>query len=237
MAQNNHSESEEKAPSSAGVSRRNLFHILGSVPAVAALAAGSALAETPMAQMDHMHPDAKEAPGKGPYQRQTFNDQEWRTVGVLCDLIIPADDRSGSATQAGVPEFIDDWIAFRKREDDSFELEAQILGGLMWLDRESMEKFSKVFADASPDQQKQLIERVAWPDRAAKEDHAWVLFFDRFRDLTVSGFFSSKVGVADLPYLGNTAVAEWKGCPPNVWAIIEERLKNGYKGVAQLPTM
>jgi hypothetical protein len=237
MAKNNHSESEEKAPSSsAGVSRRNLFHILGSVPAVA-IAAGSALAETPMAQMDHMHPDAKESPGKGPYQRQTFNDQEWRTVGVLCDLIIPADDRSGSATQAGVPEFIDDWIAFRKREDDSFELEAQILGGLMWLDRESMEKFSKVFADASPDQQKQIIERVAWPDRAAKEDHAWVLFFDRFRDLTVSGFFSSKVGVADLPYLGNTAVAEWKGCPPNVWAIIEERLKNGYKGVAQLPTM
>jgi hypothetical protein len=237
MAKNNHSESEEKAQSSsAGVSRRNLFHILGSVPAVA-IAAGSALAETPMAQMDHMHPDAKESPGKGPYQRQTFNDQEWRTVGVLCDLIIPADDRSGSATQAGVPEFIDDWIAFRKREDDSFELEAQILGGLMWLDRESMEKFSKVFADASPDQQKQIIERVAWPDRAAKEDHAWVLFFDRFRDLTVSGFFSSKVGVADLPYLGNTAVAEWKGCPPNVWAIIEERLKNGYKGVAQLPTM
>jgi gluconate 2-dehydrogenase gamma chain len=237
MSKNKHSELEEKAASSSpGVSRRNLFHILGSVP-VAAIAAGSALAETPMAQMDHMHPDANEAPGKGPYQRQTFNDQEWRTVGVLCDLIIPADDRSGSATQAGVPEFIDDWIAFRKREDDSFELEAQILGGLTWLDRESMQKFSKVFADASPDQQKQIIERVAWPDRAAKEDHAWVLFFDRFRDLTVSGFFSSKVGVADLPYLGNTAVAEWKGCPPNIWAIIEERLKSGYKGVAQLPTM
>ena len=238
MAKNIHLESEEKTASQpAGVSRRNLFHILGSVPAVAALAAGSALAEGQMGPMDHMHPDANEAPGKGPYRRQTFNDQEWKTVGVLCDLIIPADDRSGSATQAGVPEFIDDWIAFRKREDESFVLEAQILGGLAWLNRESMQKFSKVFADASPDQQKQIIERVAWPDRAAKEDHAWVMFFDRFRDMTVSGFFSSKVGVADLPYLGNTAVAEWKGCPPNIWAIIEERTKNGYKGVAQLPAV
>lgn len=232
---NNKPDSEQKTqPQPAGVSRRDIFHILGSVPAVAAVTASSALAAGQMDQMDHRHPDADRAPAKGPYQRQTFNDQEWKTVGVLCDLIIPADDRSGSATQAGVPEFIDDWIAFRKKQDDSFEMEAQILGGLLWLDRESNAKFSKAFADAAPDQQKQILDRIAWPERAAKEDHAWVRFFDRFRDLTVSGFFSSKVGVADLPYLGNTAVAEWKGCPPNIWAIIEERMKNGYKGVAQL---
>lgn len=233
MAQNDKPETQEKTQQqSAGVSRRDIFHILGSVPAVAAVTAGSALAQDHMAGM---HP-ASAAQTQGPYKRQTFDDRQWKTVGVLCDLIIPADDRSGSATQAGVPEFIDDWIAFRKKQDDSFEMEAQILGGLVWLDRESNSKFSKDFADASPDQQKQIIDRIAWPERAAKDDHAWVLFFDRFRDLTVSGFFSSKVGVADLPYLGNTAVAEWKGCPPNIWAIIEERTKNGYKGVAQLPS-
>jgi gluconate 2-dehydrogenase gamma chain len=235
MAHNDKTETQEKAEAqSAGVSRRDIFHILGSVPAVAAVTAGSALAQGQMAGMQHSG-SAVQAP-QGPYKRQTFDDQQWKTVGVLCDLIIPADDRSGSATQAGVPEFIDDWIAFRKQQDDSFEMEAQIFGGLVWLDRESNAKFSKSFADASPDQQKQIIDRVAWSERAAKEDHVWVLFFDRFRDLTVSGFFSSKVGVADLPYLGNTAVAEWKGCPPNIWAIIEERMKNGYKGVAQLPS-
>ena len=59
------------------------------------------------------------------------------------------------------------------------------------------------------------------------------MFFSEFRSLTVSGFFSSKVGVADLPYLGNKAVAEWKGCDPKVWAIIEERMKNGYKGIVE----
>jgi hypothetical protein len=53
----------------------------------------------------------------------------------------------------------------------------------------------------------------------------------RFRDLTVSGFFSSKMGVADLSYLDNNTVAVWKACDPKVWAVIEERLKNGYKGL------
>ncbi len=212
--------------SSANLSRRGLFHILGAVPAAAALAS----AET----HDHAHMAADaHSSSNAPYKRQTFNDHQWQTVCVLCDLIIPADDRSGSATQAGVPEFLDDWIAYRTVQDNNEDLEATIFGGLMWLDRESNEKFGKNFMDASVDQQKQLLDRIAYPKRAAKEDQAWVHFFTQFRSLTVGGFFSSKVGVADLPYLGNTAVMEWKGCDPKVWAVIEERLKNGYKGVLE----
>jgi gluconate 2-dehydrogenase gamma chain len=194
------------------ISRRSVFHIIGSAPAVAALT-GSASA----------------APG--PYQRKVFSDRQWRTVHVLCDLIIPADEVSGSATQAGVPQFIDDWLDFRNREDGNQNFMAQILGGLQWLDLESNSLFQADFAGVTPDQQKQVLDRIAWPARAAAADRPWVAFFSKFRDLTVSGFFSSKVGVADLPYLGNRAVAEWKGCDPKVWAIIEERMKNGYKGL------
>jgi hypothetical protein len=106
------------------------------------------------------------------------------------------------------------------------------LGGLAWIDRESNKLFEKNFVDVDAAQQKQILDRIAWPDRASKEDHPGVVFFSKFRDLTVSGFFSSKVGVHDLPYLGNTAVPEWKGCDPKVWAVIEDRMKNGYKGVA-----
>jgi gluconate 2-dehydrogenase gamma chain len=58
-------------------------------------------------------------------------------------------------------------------------------------------------------------------------------FFNQFRSLTVSGYFSSKAGVAALPYLGNVAVIEWKGCDPKVWAILEDRMKNGYKGIVE----
>lgn len=207
------------------VSRRGLFQIIGTAPAVAAIVSGSASAQT------HEHQSPPQHPAAGPYHRQTFDDHQWRTVHVLCDLIVPADERSGSASEAGVPEFLDDWIAFRTEQDGNQNLRAQILGGLMWLDRESNAQFQKDFAEASAGQQKQILDRIAYPKRAAKEDQPWVHFFNEFRSLTVSGFFSSKMGVKDLPYLGNTAVAEWKGCDPKVWAIVEERMKNGYKGL------
>jgi hypothetical protein len=190
---------------SQGVSRRALLQTVAGAPVLATAAS------------------AQSAP-KAPYQRKIFDAHQWHTAGVLCDLIIPADDRSVSATHAGVPEFIDDWLDFRKHEDGEDILAAQILGGLSWLDQESVRLFGKEFAAAAPAQQKQLLDRIAWPEKAAPEDHRWVTFFNRFRDLTVGGFFSSEAGVADLPYLGNKAVAEWKGCDPAVWAILEKRL-------------
>ena len=174
---------KEEAPN---VSRRDLFNIIGTVPAMAVVA-GTALGE----QHDHMHGAAQAAQnGSTPYKRQTFDDHQWRTVSVLCDLIIPADERSGSATQAGVPEFLDDWLAFRTEQDGNENFEAEILGGLMWLDHESNHLFEKDFADASPDQQKQILDRIAYPKKIATEDRAWAMFFSHFRSLTVSGFFS-----------------------------------------------
>ncbi|HEY7210812.1 MAG TPA: gluconate 2-dehydrogenase subunit 3 family protein [Bryobacteraceae bacterium] len=211
---------EAKIPN---VSRRGLLQILSVTPAVTALGAEA-----------HMHPAAAtEKAATGPYKRQTFDDHQWQTVRVLCDWVIPKDDRSGSATDAGVPEFLDDWIAYRTEQDGNENLKAQIFGGLMWLDHESNRLWQKNFVDAGQDQQKQLLDRIAYPKRAAKEDHPWVHFFTQFRSLTVGGFFSSKTGVADLPYLGNKAVMHWEGCDPKVWAEIENRLKNGYKGVLE----
>ncbi len=206
--------------------RRDLFHIIGSVPALA------------LAQGTDRHPDIHDnnqtnealAP-VGPYPHKVFTDSQWHTVRILCDLIIPADERSGSATQAGVPEFIDDWLRFRVDQDGNDNLKAQILGGLMWLDHESTAQNQKPFADASLAQQKALLDRIAWPAKASAADHPGVEFFNRFRDLTVSGFFSSKMGVKDLPYLGNRAIAEWTGCDAKIWAIIEGRLRTGYSGV------
>lgn len=154
------------------------------------------------------------------YQRQVLNGHEWRTVRVLSDLIIPADDRSGSATLAGVPEFIDDWLAFR-----GGDLLAQIRGGLTWLDLECHRLFNHDFVDCLEAQQKQILDRIAYPDKAAPEDANAVAFFNHLRDLVVGGFFSSKMGVEDLPYLGNKAVAVWEGCPPNVLSKIEENLE------------
>lgn len=221
----------EPESQSSGVSRRDLLNIIGAIPAVAIVAGTSAAAA--QTHQDHAHSAHSSSFQNGPYQRKTFDDHQWQTVRVLCDLIIPEDEHSGSATQAGVPEFLDDWIAFRTGQDGNQNLQAEIFGGLMWLDRESARLFQNDFASASGEQQKQILDRIAYSERAAKEDQPWVVFFDQFRSLTVGGFFSSKMGVSDLPYLGNTAVAEWKGCDPKVWAILEDRMKNGYKGILE----
>lgn len=210
------------------VSRRGLFQILGSVPAVALAGAGLTHAQT----HEHDHGDAPTAPPAQPaFVRRVFNDHQWKTVRILSDLVIPADDRSASATQAGVPEAIDDWLDFRSIQDGNDNLKAEILGGLAWLDRESRHLGAADFAGLSADQQKQILDRIAFLDRAAKEDQHGVAFFNRFRGLVVGFYVSSKAGVAFLPYLGNRAVAHWEGCDPKVWAIIEGRLKNGYQGL------
>lgn len=227
MADETLSESpEDRSPA---VSRRNLFQIVAAVPAIAAFSTNAADAQTHEA---HSHGALHSASiPKTPYRRKVFDDRQFQTVGVLCNLIIPADEHSGSATDAGVPEFLDDWVDYRTSQDGNRDFEAEIFGGLMWLDHESNRLFQADFAAASVEQQKQLLDRIAYPEKAAPEDRAAAAFFTHFRSLTVSGFFSSKIGIADLPYLGNTAVVEWKGCDPKVWAIVEERMKHGYSGI------
>jgi gluconate 2-dehydrogenase gamma chain len=204
------------------VSRRDVFHILGAVPVAAAIPIPA------IAEAAH-----DPTPAAAPYKRLVFDDRQWKTVGRLADIIIPADEVSGSATDAGVPEFLDDWLAFQTDMHDNDRLKAEILGGLTWLDRESNRLFSADFADASADQQKQIVDRIAWSARTAPEDHLWAEFFSSFRNLVVSGFYSSKIGVKDLPYLGNRAIAEWRGCDPKVWSVIEERMRNGYTGLVK----
>jgi gluconate 2-dehydrogenase gamma chain len=205
------------------VSRRNIFHILGAVPAAAAL--GSAAT----AHEGHSHAAAETPAAKGPYKRKTFDDRQWQAVRVLSDLIIPADDSGPAASAAGVPEYLDDWIAFRTEQDGNQNFQAEILGGLMWLDRECNKACGKNFVDADETIHKQLLDRVAYDKKVAKNDSQGAKFFRDFRNLVVGGYFSSKPGVKALPYLGNVAVAKWTGCDPKVWSIIEDRMKNGYK--------
>jgi hypothetical protein len=142
------------------------------------------------------------------YQPKFFTPHEWETVRLLADLIIPADERSGSATQAGVPEFMD-FIMM-----DSPGRQTAMRGGLAWLDTECRERFGKpTFLAASAAERRVVLDDIAWPGKARPELSHGVAFFNGFRDLTASGFWSSKIGVEDLRYMGNTAVPNWNGCP------------------------
>ena len=136
-----------------------------------------------------------------------FTETELATVRLLSDLLVPRDAHSGSATDAGVPEFLDfvlvEWP----------EHQTPVRGGLAWLDRESTRRHSKPFRDVDPNQQTAILDDIAFPARAKPDLAPGVQFFNRFRDLVLSGFYSSKEGVKDLGYIGNTFVTEWKGCP------------------------
>jgi len=136
-----------------------------------------------------------------------FTPHEWETVRILVDLIIPKDERSGSATDAGVPEFMD--FMMLDRPDG----QTPMRGGLAWLDNEAFERFDKTFVDATPENKTAILDDIAWPKKAKPEMSQGVAFFNMFRDLTASGFWSSKIGVTDLDYRGNVFVPEWTGCP------------------------
>ena len=140
-----------------------------------------------------------------------FNAHEWSTVRVLVDYIIPRDERSGSATEAKVPEFIDFLMADKESSDAS---RTQMRGGLAWLDNECQHRFGKSFVGASDTQRRQVLDDIAWPKKARAELHHGVIFFSRFRDLTASGFFSTQMGWQDVQYKGNVALPAWNGCPP-----------------------
>ena len=141
------------------------------------------------------------------YQPKVFTPAEWRTVRVLVDLVIPKDDRSGSATDARVPEFMD--VFMEKREN----MRTWMRAGLTWLDEETQKRFTKTFVACDDTQRKAVLDDIAWPRRARAEMQAGVRFFNNFRNFTASGFWSSKMGVDDLQYIGNRPVAQWNGCP------------------------
>lgn len=142
-----------------------------------------------------------------PYAPTFFTPREWETVRVLADLVIPKDERSGSATEAGVPEFMD--FMMNDRPDGQIPMR----GGLAWLDAECFDRYRKTFVGSTDGERTALLDDIAWPKKARPEMSQGVAFFNMFRDLTSSGFWSSKIGIADLDYQGNTFIAEWKGCP------------------------
>ena len=190
----------------ATLNRRALLQLLGSAP----LAAGFTWTPAEAAAAQQQSQAARAAAKKGGYKPTFFTPHEYATVTVLVDLIIPKDERSGSATDAGVPEFMDFMMT------DQPARQTAMRGGLAWLDLESQKRFDKMFVDCAADERAAVLDDIAWPQRPKPGLSQGAAFFNSFRDLTAGGFWSSKMGVEDLQYMGNTMVPEWKGCPEEV---------------------
>ena len=138
-----------------------------------------------------------------------FTTHELAAIAVLSDIIIPKDAISGSATEAGVPDFIEFIVK------DMPQHQTPMRGGLRWLDMECFERFQKAFKDCDAKQQIEMVDEIAYPEKAKPEMKRGVAFFNLMRNLTASGFYTSQIGVKDLGYAGNTP-NQWNGVPDDV---------------------
>ena len=190
------------------ISRRDILRALAF-----GAAAGSVLQVIPAEAAAYIHQmvhKEKAASPAGIYTPKYFSAAQYATLVALCDMIIPKDEKCGGAVEAGGPEFID----LLTSENEKYQL--KLGGGIFWLDGYCTDRYGKVFLDCAPEQRKEVLDLIAFR-KNAKQDATLsqgVAFFAFLRNLTCDGYYTSKIGIADLQYIGNTSLREFPGCPP-----------------------
>jgi len=191
-----------------GITRRDVLKTLA-----LGMAGGGVLQVIPLeaAELAHqtVHKEKAAAPA-GKYTPKYFTPKQYETLTSLCDAIIPKDEKSGGALEAGAPEFID----LLTSENENFQL--ALGGGLMWLDTHCIDQYGKVFMECTPERREEILDLIAFRKNAKKDPvlSQGVAFFAFVRKMTCDGYYTSKIGIADLQYIGNVTRSEWSGCPP-----------------------
>src|SRR5215467_6396397 len=189
------------------ISRRDILRTF----AVGA-AAGSVLQVIPAEAAAYIHQmvqKEKSSSSTGKYASKYFSASQYALLVALCDIILPKDDKSGGAVEAGAPEFID----LLTSENEKYQL--RLGGGLFWLDGYCTDHYGKVFMDCTSEQKKEALDLIAFRKNAKKDPSLsqGVSFFAFLRNMTCDGYYTSKIGIADLGYIGNTSLREFPGCP------------------------
>ena len=193
---------------SSNITRRNVLKSL-----TIGAAATSVLRVIPAQAAEYAHrmiaAEKASTPAKG-YAPKFFPAHEYKTLQTLCQTIIPADQDCGGAVEAGAPEFID----LLTSENTDYQL--VLGGGLMWLDSTCSDRYGKIFLDCSAPQQKEILDQIAYRKNALANPslNQGIEFFSFLRNMTADGFFTSKIGIKYLRYMGNQYLQEFPGCPP-----------------------
>jgi hypothetical protein len=154
-------------------------------------------AASPADSLNRMKEEA--ANDKALHSKTFFTPDEMATITILGDIIIPKDEVSG--------------IAFIV--NDMPQHQTPMRGGLRWLDMQCLNHFERSFKDCSTQQQMEMVDEIAWPDKAKPVMAQGVAFFNLMRNLTASGFYTSEMGGKDLGYMGNVP-NQWNGVPDDV---------------------
>jgi hypothetical protein len=184
------------------VSRRDVLKTIGS--SMILTTAGAGVLPPVLAQ--HVHSavmDIKSLDGGANYQPKFLTKHEFATMRKLSDMIIPADDHSKGAIDAGAAEYID----FLSSRSPEF---AQIFtGGLAWLDSAMQKRYQATFLDAKPDQQTAMLDLIAYRKNESPALGPGIVFFRFARNVVVDAYYTSPVGIADLGYMGNTGMSQF----------------------------
>ncbi len=196
------------------MNRRDSLKVLG----IGGLSATALIAGCTNKTVDDSQAAAVDVTGRQPVEverdkallKQTYFDKhEMATIVVLADLIIPRDGRSGSASDAKVPDFIE----FIVKDEPEHQLPMR--GGLKWLDVHCLNSYDRAFIECTVQQQKSVLDQIAYPSKGKPDMLQGVAFFNKMRDLTAIGFFTTKMGIEDLGYKGNSP-GKWDGVPEDV---------------------
>jgi gluconate 2-dehydrogenase subunit 3-like protein len=190
------------------VSRRDVLKSL-----TMGTAAGSVLSVIPLEAAEyahHMITTEKAQSKAGAYTPKYFPPSQYKTLQALCETIFPADADCGGAVEAGAPEFID----LLTSENPHYQL--TLGGGLVWLDSACVDRYGNPYLACTAKQQTEMVESIAYRKNAVQDPSLsqGVEFFAFLRNLTADGFFTSKIGIQYLGYIGNGYLSEFPGCPP-----------------------
>ncbi|HEV2495508.1 MAG TPA: gluconate 2-dehydrogenase subunit 3 family protein [Terriglobia bacterium] len=192
---------------SKSLTRRKVLQAIG----VGISAGASAPLLVSIESAGHMHSALREERTRaGAYTPKFFRPDEYELLKALCGAIIPADESSGGALEAGAPEFID--LLTSENED----YQRRLGGGLIWLNATCLKRYNAVYMECSPAEQKGILDLIAY--RANRDNDSGLSpgidFFAFLRELTVDAFATSEIGIKYLGYIGNTFLSEFPGCPP-----------------------
>ncbi len=183
-------------------SRRELLRNIGLTVTLSTAGIHAISAEA--AQHVHHAAAAEKAGANGVYKPKCFNDHEYKTLSRLAGLIVPADEKSKGALDAGAPEFIDLLSA------NNAELAAIYTGGIAWLDAQMKKRYNATFLDAKPADQTAMLDLVAYRKNESPELGPGIYFFNWARNMVVDAYYTSKAGMEALGFMGNGAMSEFK---------------------------
>lgn len=182
------------------INRRIAIQTLALTPAIAAVPASI------QARNANQH-GSTEPKSNAP---KVFDGHQYAMLCSVCESIIPADETSGGALDAAVPELID------LLASENADYRTRLTGGLQWLDAACADRYGRDYLQSSPEQRNEVLHLIAYRENATQSPglSSGIAFFTFLRDLTLGGYFTSEIGMKSLPYLGNQFVAVFPGCPP-----------------------